>query len=165
MDRINIIKQFYQEFNLKDFQAMNQHYAKEVEFYDPAFRLLKNDEVRAMWHMLCAAARDLSIECTSATIMENGKVNATWEAHYTFSGTGRRVHNVINAEFTFIEDKIIQHHDHFDMSKWTRMALGTPGVLLGWTSWMKNKVSGKARNNLLKFMRENPDYQVQSLSY
>ena len=163
MNRIQIIEEFYQAFHKRDYEGMNAHYAPKVRFHDPAFRELRDDEPRAMWHMLCAAARDLSIECSN--IRESGnKVTATWQAHYNFSATGRRVHNIIDAEFTFQDDKITEHIDRFNMYKWTRMALGVPGVLLGWTPFLKNKISTQARNNLVKFIQENDQYKISSLT-
>ena len=35
---------------------------------------------------------------------------------------------------------IIKHTDEFNFYKWSKMALGTPGLLLGWTSFFRNKV-------------------------
>jgi hypothetical protein len=77
-----------------------------------------------------------------------------WEAWYTFSRTGRKVHNIIDASFEFKDGKILVHQDTFDFWRWTRQALGMPGILLGWTPFMRNKVRVTARNGLKKFMGE-----------
>ena len=37
----------------------------------------------------------------------------------------------------FEGDKIVKHVDDFNMWKWTRMALGLPGMLLGWSSFLE----------------------------
>ena len=68
-----------------------------------------------------------SIEATDTA----GK--AHWVATYTFSGTGRKVVNDIQASFVFKVGKIVRHKDVFDLYLWARHALGLKGVLLGWT--------------------------------
>jgi len=84
---------------------------------------------------------------------------AHWEVRYTFSATGRKVHNLIEAEFQFKDGKIVRHRDRFDFWKWTRMALGLPGLLLGWTPLVQNRVRRIGRANLDKFIRAHPKYQ------
>eukprot|EP01034_Spumella_vulgaris_P006646 gene6646-8452_t len=77
---------------------------------------------------------------------------AHWEAHYLFSATGRKVHNIIDGTFTFTPDGLIAtHRDSFPFWTWSRQALGTPGLLLGWTPLLRNKVRATAAGNLAKF--------------
>jgi len=54
----------------------------------------------------------------------------------------------VQASFQFKDDKIIQHKDHFDLWKWTQQALGPAGYLLGWSSFMKNKIQ-KSTNKMV----------------
>lgn len=77
-----------------------------------------------------------------------------WEAFYTFTLTGKKVHNIIEAKFVLKDGKIISHQDDFDLYRWSRMAFGVSGVLLGWSSFMKNKIRGKARKRLQEFMKK-----------
>ena len=76
-----------------------------------------------------------------------------------FSTTGRKVHNVIDAMFGFQDGKIIRHNDHFDLWRWTRMALGTSGILLGWSPVVQNKVRETAQHGLEIFIAKHPEYQ------
>ena len=48
------------------------------------------------------------------------------------------------------------HKDRFDFWRWSRQALGAPGVLLGWTPVIRNKVRGQAAANLRKFLERQP---------
>ena len=41
--------------------------------------------------------------------------------------------------------KIVRHIDRFDFWRWSRMALGPAGLLLGWTPLLHKKVQAKAR--------------------
>jgi hypothetical protein len=76
-----------------------------------------------------------------------------WEADYRFSATGRMVHNIIDGEFEFNEQGLIsRHRDRFDFWAWSRQALGTPGLLLGWTPFLRSKVRAQAASNLQKYM-------------
>ena len=70
---------------------------------------------------------------------------ASWQALYTFSKTGRYVHNKITAYFEFKDGLIIKHTDVFSLYRWAQQALGIPGYFLGWTSGFKTKLN--AQNN------------------
>jgi hypothetical protein len=76
---------------------------------------------------------------------------AHWEAHYRFSATKRLVHNRIDASFRFRDGLIIEHVDRFDFWAWARQALGAPGLLLGWTPMLRNKVRAQAATKLALF--------------
>ena len=61
-----------------------------------------------MWEMLITAGKDLKI--TFSDIRANDTTGTChWEAWYTFSRTGKKVHNIIDASFEFQDGKIIQH--------------------------------------------------------
>ena len=152
-----LIQTFYSAFQQRDHAAMIACYAEHVTFSDPVFTFLEGKKAKAMWHMLCERGKDLQI--TFREVQANGsKGSAHWEAMYTFS-TGRRVHNVIEATFNFQDGKITAHQDSFDLWKWSRMALGTSGVMLGWSLAMKNKVRAAAMKSLAAFIAEHPAYQ------
>lgn len=78
--------------------------------------------------------------------------SCNWIATYTFSQTGRKVENKAKALFTFRDGKIIEHQDDFSLWRWSRQALGIPGILLGWTLFLQNKIRRQARRSLEKFM-------------
>lgn len=146
-----IIEKFYQSFAQKDYQGMAMCYHPDIHFTDPVFDL-KGEEASAMWEMLCKKAKDF--ELTFKNVKAEGNTgSAHWEATYLFSASGRKVHNVIEAKFEFKEGKIIRHIDKFDFWKWSRMALGISGLLLGWTPFLKNKVKQTAKSNLDKFIK------------
>lgn len=111
-----------------------------------------------MWHMLCEAGTDLQITHSNVQA-DDANGGAHWEARYTFSRTGRPVHNILDAEFHFRDGEIIWHRDHFDFYRWARMALGPTGTLLGWTPMVHNQVRKTAAANLEKFIAAHPEYQ------
>ncbi|MFZ6014400.1 MAG: nuclear transport factor 2 family protein, partial [Bacteroidota bacterium] len=146
-----LITRFYQAFHQRDFKVMQDAYHSEAIFSDPAFINLSSREVRGMWQMLLTSAKDLEVTFSSVRADDNsGK--ARWEAHYTFTLTGRKVHNIIDAEFIFRDGKIFRHEDRFNFWRWSRMALGLKGVLLGWSPLVINKVRRTARGRLDKFL-------------
>lgn len=130
---------------------MGACYHPDATFRDEAFNL-RSAEVPAMWHMLCERGKDLRIVFSDVAADEH-KGSANWEAWYTFSKSGRKVHNVIHAEFTFKDGKILTHHDTFPFHRWARQALGLPGLLLGWTGFFRKKVQATAMDGLRKFMQ------------
>ena len=65
--------------------------------------------------------------------------------------------NRIDGEFSFNpQGLIIKHRDRFDFWTWSRQALGTPGLLLGWTPMLRKKVRATAAGNLAKFLASSP---------
>jgi len=126
-----LITDFYAAFQSHDAERMIAVYDSKAVFTDPAFGRLQASRLFAMWRMLCARASDLEIR-VSDVHADDAVGSAKWEADYTFGMTKRRVHNVIQARFVFNDGKIVRHTDAFDMWKWSGMAIGLPGRLLGW---------------------------------
>lgn len=144
-----LIERFYSAFKIKDYATMAECYHPDAYFRDEVFEL-KGKEVAAMWHMLCKRGKDMTLEYSVTE--QAGKISAHWEPKYSFSQTGRFVHNIVDAEFEFKDGLIIKHIDRFDFWRWSRQALGLPGLILGWTPFLRNKVSTMAMANLQKFI-------------
>jgi limonene-1,2-epoxide hydrolase len=145
-----LIEFFYTSFQKLDAGAMVRCYHADIRFSDPVFPVLSQAEVCKMWKMLCSQAKNF--ELTFADVEADDRTGkAHWEARYDFSATGRRVHNKIEARFEFQDGKIIKHTDAFDFWKWSSMALGPAGTLLGWTPMLRRKVQKQARERLDKF--------------
>src|SRR5690606_18792058 len=103
------------------------------------------------------AGKDLRVEFSGVHAGE-ATGRAHWEAHYTFSRTGRRVHNVIEASFEFRDGKIIRHVDRFSFPRWARQAFGLTGWLLGWTPFLRHKVRETAMKGLWRFVEQHAEY-------
>lgn len=153
-----LITRFYQAFSKQDWKTMQQCYHPNCTFSDPAFLKLNANQTRAMWHMLCEAAQNFSLTYSSVQA-DNTAGSCHWEAQYDFSRTGRKVYNIIEAHFTFQDGKIITHRDKFDLWRWSRMALGAPGYLLGWSPIVQDKIRATAMKSLEKFLQNHPEYQ------
>lgn len=149
-----IISNFYSAFQQLDADSMNSHYSEDIVFYDPAFELLRGDEARAMWQMLCKNARNFSLTFNNIRNLGDDYYTCDWVATYTFSKTGRQVVNKIKAHMKIINGKIIEHSDAFSLHQWSRQALGFSGWLLGWNSFFQRKIKNTARRNLLHFMQD-----------
>lgn len=146
----DLLNNFYTAFNRHDPEVMAGCYSPDVVFSDPVFQTLRGSEPADMWRMLAGRAKDLKVEFSVLEATpDSGKVH--WDAHYTFAATGRPVLNRIDASFKLKDGKIVEHHDVFDLWKWTRMALGPMGVLLGWSPLVQNKVRSQAKAGLDAF--------------
>jgi ketosteroid isomerase-like protein len=150
----DVISKFYTAFQKLDYQIMNSCYSDDIVFNDPAFGLLRGDEAKAMWEMLCKNAKNFSLTFSNIQLLDEEYATCNWIATYTFSKTGRRVVNHIKAFMKLKDGKIIEHSDGFKLSKWAAQALGLPGVLLGWTGFMKRKIQRNARKNLIAFIEK-----------
>jgi len=155
------IERFYEAFSRLDAATMAACYASDAQFDDEAFSLRGRQQVGGMWRMLCNATkakgadvwrlswRDVHADDTSG--------QAHWDAHYRFSATDRLVDNSIDARFGFTPDGLIAtHRDSFDFWAWSRQALGAPGLLLGWTPMLRNKVRATAASNLATYLARQP---------
>lgn len=148
-----LIETFYKAFQNKDAETMISCYHEDIIFCDPAFGELKRDDAKSMWRVLCSNSSDLRIEFSDINAsLKKGSVH--WEAWYTFSRTGRKVHNVVDAEFDFKDSKIIKHIDYFNLHKWATQAFGLSGRLFGRTNFFKNKLNGQTNKMLKEFKRK-----------
>lgn len=148
-----LLANFYSAFAAGDHSTMARSYADGATFSDPVFGDLSADEVRAMWRMFCTSGNEIVVSFSDVHA-DDARGSARWEADYKFPKTDRRVHNRISAEFEFQDGLISRHRDTFDLFGWTRMALGPPGVLLGWTPIVQNQVRSQARAQLKRFQAE-----------
>ncbi|HNB54966.1 MAG TPA: nuclear transport factor 2 family protein [Anaerolineales bacterium] len=150
-----LIQKFYTSFQTLDAKGMAACYHPNVVFTDPAFGRLEGNRARAMWAMLCGRATDLKI--TFDRVQADDRTgSAHWEAWYSFGKERRKVHNIIEAAFKFQDGLIIEHTDQFDAWRWSRMALGPVGVLLGWTPFVQGGIRKNALAGLEKYLANKP---------
>ena len=147
------IEKFYAAFERLNADAMAACYAPDATFEDEAFSLQGRERIGAMWAMLTEAVQAKGRDVWRLEASQITERSAHWEATYRFSATGRRVHNVIDAKFEFDASGLItRHRDRFDFWRWSRQALGLPGLLLGWTPMLRAKVRAQAAKNLDRFI-------------
>jgi ketosteroid isomerase-like protein len=146
-----LIRRFYAAFAARDGGAMAGLYGPDARFSDPVFVDLRGEEPGAMWRMLTGRADDLKVELLEHEA-DGDRGSARWIAHYTFTQTGRPVENHVRASFRFADGLIAEHRDEFDFHRWSRQALGAPGLLLGWTPLLRAAVRRRARAGLDEFL-------------
>jgi len=134
-----LIKTFYTGLRERDAEKMISCYHEDIIFEDPGFGELKGKRAMKMWQMLCKNGKDLKITFSNIEA-DDHKGSAHWEAWYTFSKTGRSVHNKIDAKFEFKDGKISKHTDYFNLHRWASQAIGWKGKILGGTSFFKKKL-------------------------
>ena len=144
---MDTVERFYTAFAARDGDTMAACYAPDARFHDPVFGELNGVEAGDMWRMLTGRAQDLRVELLEHDAGDE-RGTAHWRAHYTFAQTGRPVVNDIQASFRFADGLIADHIDDFDFHRWARQALGTSGLLLGWTPFLRKAVRRRARAGL-----------------
>ena len=147
---LQLIERFYRAFDERDGDAMAACYGPDVHFSDPVFPDLQGAQAGAMWRMLTGGSKDLRVELLEHEA-DDTRGSAHWRATYTFTQTGHAVVNDVHARFGFANGLIVEHTDTFDFHRWARQALGTSGLLLGWTPLLRNKVRRAAAARLEKF--------------
>ncbi len=151
-----VVAQLYDAFRRRDGAGMQACYAPDATFRDPVFDLAGADRIGGMWRMLLAGGGDLTVE-VSDVAEDDVAGTARWTADYTFSRTGRRVHNVVHATFVLRDGRIERHRDDFDLWRWSRQALGPTGVVLGWSPVVRRRVQDTARRALDRFLENGPE--------
>lgn len=149
-DSERLIGRLYAALGRCDGEAMADCYTRGASFSDPVFPALAGAEVGDMWRMLCHRAGAMRVEVTNI-VADDATGSADWQAWYEFADTGRRVHNLIHAEYQFRDGRIFAHVDEFDLWRWSRQALGLPGLLLGWTPPLQRRVRQQAASSLARF--------------
>ncbi len=152
----NIIEEFYEAFDDLNAEKMVKCYHKDVVFEDPAFGKLKGERAKNMWRMLCHSqkGKDFKISYNVYHFKPN-HAKANWEAFYTYSKTGRKVHNKIAATFILKNGLILKHTDTFNLYLWSKQALGIKGMILGKTRFFKKKLNKQTAKLLDKFEKKN----------
>ena len=145
-------------FQRRDHETMGSYYGLSSQFTDPVFIDLRGRRIRAMWHMLCVRGSDLEVSFESPEIDSEGQVTVDWEARYSFGPAERKVHNRVHTRLEIIDGTILDHVDGFDLWRWTRMALGVPGLLTGWSPYTRNRVRKMAERSLERFIEVHPEY-------
>ncbi|MBK7384753.1 MAG: nuclear transport factor 2 family protein [Flavobacteriales bacterium] len=149
---MSTVTRYFEALAQRDWAGMAACYSDHAHFSDPVFPDLDATGVRAMWKMLLTSGTDLRV---TYRVLDESETRAKgeWQADYTFSRTGRNVRNIISSEFELRDGLIVRQCDHFDFWRWSRQALGVPGLLLGWTSLVQNKVQRTAHTTLDRSMR------------
>jgi ketosteroid isomerase-like protein len=142
-----LIERFYSAFAQRDSAGMLACYHAAVTFSDPVFPALDANGVAAMWTMLCKRGKDLEI-FVSGVAADATAGRAHWVANYTFSATGRKVTNRIDAAFEFRDGLIVRHVDRFSLWRWSAMALGAKGLFLGWLPPVQSAIRAQAAKAL-----------------
>ena len=155
-----LLQHLFSGLNQHDARAMADCYHPEASFRDIAFDLHGRRQIQAMWEMVCNGDIRATFDIVHADD-ETGQVNLIDD--YTFSSTGRRVHNVIDSRFRFRDGLILRHEDSCDSQAWAAMALGgLSGFLAGRFHFLR---SSKARKKLRDFVAQRPEYKDVHFSW
>jgi len=149
-----LIEKFYTAFSNGNHKGMADCYHEDIIFEDPAFGKLKGIQAVKMWEMLLSRSSETPKISFNSIEANSNKGTAKWKAEYVYGKKKRKVVNEIQANFKFKEGKIIEHKDAFNVWKWTQQALGPIGYVLGWTSFMKNKIQKTTNKQLAKYMNK-----------
>ena len=121
------------------------------------FALQGAEQIGAMWQMVCQTIRNggqavWRLETHEVEAAGGERGSARWEARYRSGAAGRMVHNVVEAEFTFEDGLIVTHAESYDFWRWSRQALGSTGLMMGWTPMLRNQVRRQAQGKLERFL-------------
>ena len=154
MKNKELLNKFYKGFQNGNAKEMTECYHSEIVFQDPVFGKLHGKEATKMWEMLIAKGKGNNKITFNSIQADKETGSANWIAEYNYGEKKRKVINNVSAKFKFKDGLIIEHTDTFDLWKWTKQALGAPGYVMGWTSFMKNKIQKTTNSQLSDFMKK-----------
>ncbi len=135
--------------------AMAACYAPDAHFTDPVFDL-HGAQVGAMWAMLCERGKDLTLDWRDVRADDNDGQRALGAHVHVLRErpSGAQPHRLgVHVQ----RGRIVRHVDTFDLWRWSRMALGAKGVLLGWTPLVRSAIRAQAKRGLDAWMERHPD--------
>ena len=146
------IVSFYTALSKQDGEKMASICHDDIIFQDPVFGVLKGEQARNMWRMLCESQKNKSFQINLGKMeCYEDTAEVRWEAKYNYGKNARRVHNKIVAHIEFKDGLIYRHHDHFHLWRWSVQAFGFKGFLFGWTPFFQKTVQNRTKKLLEKF--------------
>lgn len=161
-----LVRRMFESLNRLDAGAVRGCYHPNATFHDPVLSLIGQDQIAALWAMICASARSsgtlpsgqpagvrwgITLRTLSA---DETHGHADWDAYDRYAGAGRQTQTRIRSRFDFQDGLILRQCDDFQFWRWAHQALGWRGTLLGWTPMVRNSVRTQALSALVRHMPE-----------
>jgi len=148
---VDLLRRFFTGLQQADIEIVRACYAPDVVYRDPVFGTLRGERAIDMWDMIFSRDEE-PLRITFGDLdADEHTGSARWQARYVFSRSGRTVRNVITASFRFEAGRIVEHQDSYSVYRWTRMALGPTGRLLGWAPPLRVALRRQTAKRLDKF--------------
>jgi ketosteroid isomerase-like protein len=151
---VDLMMRFFTGLREADIDVIRACYAPDVTYRDPVFGELHGERAIDMWRMIFSRDGDPLRISFDHLVADDHTGSARWEARYVFTRSGRAVHNIIVARFRFDAGRIVEHRDSYSVYRWTRMALGTTGHLLGWTPPLRVALRRQTAKRLDQFAND-----------
>lgn len=152
MTNKQIVENFYDAFQRRDFETMNNCYSDDIVFSDPVYGILRNGEVSAKWRLFGKSVNKFELTIGDIDEIDNEYLTCKWSISYLDDGSGRHIENHVKAFMKIVDGQIIEHSDGFRLSTWVAQVYGFWGQLFGWTNYMKRKIQKSAIRKLNAFM-------------
>ncbi|MFZ5443124.1 MAG: nuclear transport factor 2 family protein [Myxococcota bacterium] len=115
----DVVRRFYEAFEAKDVDAMEQLYAPNLRFQDAIFSFDDAAGAAHMWRKLFQVDPHAKLSFTLDSA-DGATVKGHWVADYHVGG--RPVHNEVSTTMRVEGGKIVQHTDDFSWKKWAPQA-------------------------------------------
>ena len=144
------IHRFFTAYQNKEYTTMQNCYSKDAVYNSPIYGLINAEHVKAMWEMICKTNEEESLHFEKIELLDHEYTTCDWSLAYYY--TNRRINNKIKSYLRLENGLIIEHTDAFDLYKWSRMAFGLTGLLIGWSKFFQKKIQKSTRNKLSEFI-------------
>ena len=144
------IHRFFTAYQNKEYTTMQNCYSEDAVYNNPIYGLNDTEHVKAMWEMICKTNKEESLHFENIELLDHEYATCDWSLVYYY--TNRRINNKIKSYLRLENGLIIEHTDAFDLYKWTRMAFGLTGSLIGWSNFFQKRIQKSTRKKLSEFI-------------
>ena len=150
MPNQQIIESFLIALKNKDYELMKELFASNIQYFDPVYSYLKQEEVIGMWKMELRSYDEYIL--TWDNIIDKGDGYFSVKCNTSFL-RNRKLINLKHTLHVKIENGIISEHSNaFSIHELVKQEKGFSGWLLGWNRYYQNIIKLKARQELYKML-------------
>ncbi len=146
---LQVIRDFMTAFGDRDFETMARLYTNDIQYFDPLFGYLKNEEVIHMWKLRYGTEAEFGFEVGEITDFGDGYYTAAYVVSWHFGKRNKPVVQKMKAHIRVIDGRIPEHSDAFSVHDWCTQCFGLSGKLLGWNRFYQQAVKNKIRRQLI----------------
>lgn len=147
-----LIEKFYQSFQNRDFEAMDNCYDDNIVYFDPLYHFLNGSNVKFMWKFRYANTNHFNLDFEQIKTDDEEYFTIEYRIRYVSEETGNVVDQSIKSYIRISSGKISEHSEAFSIHQWSSMVYGGIAKLIGWNRFYQNRLKKNARKKLLNFI-------------
>ena len=150
MPNQQIIESFLKALKNKDYVMMKEVFASNIQYFDPVYSYLKQQEVIGMWRKELSSYDEYVL--TWEDIIDKGEGYFSVKCNSSFKRNRKLIDQKHTLHFKIENGFVSEHSNAFRIHELAKQEKGFSGWLLGWNRYYQNRIKLKARQELFKMM-------------